>query len=393
MRSWSAALLCALLFLSILTSWLPARWPVSILEVGSFVLALAWIAKLALSNERPKLSPMLAPLAFVALFGMVQISLHWTVAAPETTRMILAWSAYLALGFAALQIFDLSARIELFLRYLLVFGLAICILSTLQAFTSPGAVFWMFPVPEPVYVMGPFLYHTHYANLMELTLPLALVPALTDRTKRLRYCLMAGAMIASVIVSASRGGFVLICVETVVVVAISGRRQRLAVLTGVIVLAGALTAIVGWDALASRFHLQNADIGRLDMLNASLDMIRDHPWTGVGLGSWPTAYPFYAHYDDGLFANQAHSDWAQWTAEGGFLVLAAMLLLLAWTVHQARRCVWCVGPLFVFIHAFFDYPFQKPQIAALVFTMLAASAVPGNRVATHRREDKADITR
>lgn len=370
MRSWSATVLCAILFVSILTAWVPARWPVSILEVGSFVLALAWIVKLAHSNERPHLSPMLMPLAFVALFAMLQIFLHWTVAMPETERMVLAWFSYGALAFCVLQ----TARVELLLRCLLVFGMAVCLLSTLQAFTSPGAVFWLFPVPDPVHVMGPFLYHTHYANLMELTLPLALIPALTDRTKRLRYCLMAGAMIASVIVSASRGGFVLICVEAVVVVAISGQRNKWAVLASVLVLAGALTAVVGWDALASRFHIQNADLGRLQMLNSSFDMIRDHPWTGVGLGNWPTAYPSYARYDDGLFANQAHNDWVQWTAEGGFTVLGAMLLLMAWTVRQVRHCAWCVGPLFVFIHASFDYPFQKPQIAALVFTMLAASS-------------------
>ncbi len=370
MKSWSAWLLSAILFASILTAWVPARWPVSILEVGSFVLALAWIVKLTLSNERPHLSPMLGPLAFVAVFGVLQIFLHWTVAEPETVRSTLVWSAYLALGFCALQ----TARIDLFLRCVLVFGMAVCILSTLQAFTSPAAIFWLFPVPEPVHVMGPFLYHTHYANLMELTLPLAVIPALTDRSKRLRYSLMAGAMIASVIVSASRGGFVLICVETVVVVAVGGRRVQWAVLASVLVLTAALTAVVGWDSLASRFHIQTADTGRLQMLKSSLDMIRDHPWTGVGLGNWPTAYPFYARYDDGLFANQAHSDWAQWTAEGGVLVLASMLFLVAWTVRQVRLCVWCVGPLFVFVHALFDYPFQKPQIAALVFTMLAASS-------------------
>ena len=46
-------------------------------------------------------------------------------------------------------------------------------------------------------------------------------------------------------------------------------------------------------------------------------MIAAHPWFGVGLGAWPTVYPSYAIADFGVFANQAHSDWLEWTAEGG----------------------------------------------------------------------------
>ena len=53
--------------------------------------------------------------------------------------------------------------------------------------------------------------------------------------------------------------------------------------------------------------------------------------------------------------------------------------LFAWTLRQAARNVWCLGAACVFVHAFFDYPFHKPQIAAIVFLMLAAGACSPQR--------------
>jgi O-antigen ligase len=100
-------------------------------------------------------------------------------------------------------------------------------------------------------------------------------------------------------------------------------------------------------------------------------MFRDHPLAGVGLGNWPIAFPSYARYDDGLFANQAHNDWAQAAAEAGIPGLAAFALFFVLTVRQARHNPWCLGLVFVFLHAAVDYPFHKPQIAALVCILLS----------------------
>lgn len=379
MRWWSAAVLGAILFALVLTAWVPERWPVSILECGSFALAAAWVGRCAWTATAPRVHWVLAPLGFAVVWPAVQMALHTTVAVSDTERALLVWGAYFALAFAALQVFEESGPLDWFLTALLVFGSAMCVVSTLQTFTAPDRVFWVFRVPDPIFLMGPFLYHTHFANFVELLLPLALLPAMKDPGKRVLYCLLGSAMVASVIASASRGGFALIVVEIACVLWMGGRAEKgslqrvLPVFATFAGLAVVLTGIVGWETLAKRF-VKDPYVGRQEMVNSSLDMIRDRPVWGVGMGDWPVAYPGYARYDDGFFANTAHNDWAQWTAEGGVLFFAAMAALLGLAVREARRHPWCVGVVFVFVHAGFDYPFQKPAVAALAIAMLAASA-------------------
>jgi len=217
-RAWSAAVLSVLLFASVLTAWVPERWPASILEVGSFLLAMAWIVKLCLAPERPRLSPVAIPVALILVWGAVQLVCHWTVTVSETVRATLAWAANLAILFAGLQTFDKPAIRERFLRGLLWFGTILSVISILQSYTSRDKVFWLFPVSDPTFTMGPFLYHNHYAAFLEAVLPLALLGALQNRDKRLWFSAAAAIMLASIIVSASRSGFAIAGVEMAAVV-------------------------------------------------------------------------------------------------------------------------------------------------------------------------------
>ena len=95
---------------------------------------------------------------------------------------------------------------------------------------------------------------------------------------------------------------------------------------------------------------------------------------GVGLGTWPTAYPAYATFDLGVFANHAHCDWAEWAAEGGLPFLAATVALAGAAVFFSARRHWGIGVVAVFAHALVDYPLQNPALAALTFTLLGALA-------------------
>ena len=100
-------------------------------------------------------------------------------------------------------------------------------------------------------------------------------------------------------------------------------------------------------------------------------MIRDRPVMGFGLGTWSTAYPAYALRDNGLLANQAHNDWAQWAVEGGLPLLALMLWVAARSARLALRALWGIGVVAVFVHSLVDYPLQRPALAGLFFVFLA----------------------
>ena len=105
-------------------------------------------------------------------------------------------------------------------------------------------------------------------------------------------------------------------------------------------------------------------------------MIAAHPWVGWGLGCWPAVYPAFATFDPGVIVNQAHSDWLQWTAEGGLPVGLAMLSSRSLGIYRpAIRSIWGIGVFAVLIHAAFDYPFSRPAIGAWPILILSMAAV------------------
>jgi O-antigen ligase len=183
------------------------------------------------------------------------------------------------------------------------------------------------------------------------------------------------------VVSASRGGLMIAAGEVALVAALcrwkrpeAGRRMlsSLALLAAVTVL---LAVIVGFATATERFHAEALMAGRRQFAQSTLHMIREHPWMGWGLGSWPSVYPAFATFDAGAVVNQAHTDWLQWTAEGGLPVGFAMLALAMWAAGPAVRSIWGIGLLAVLVHALFDYPFSRPATGAWPILMLAMIAV------------------
>jgi O-antigen ligase len=147
------------------------------------------------------------------------------------------------------------------------------------------------------------------------------------------------------------------------------------------VLMAMLAVAAGPDILERKFETQDAYAGRREYTESSLAMIRDRPLLGFGLGTWSTVYPGYALFDDGLFVNQAHDDWAQWAAEGGLPFAAIMLTVAVWAARRGLRTGWGLGVTAVFVHCLVDYPIQRIGVSMVLFTMLAALAsedqIPG----------------
>jgi O-antigen ligase len=381
MKLSSAAALAALLFFSILTMWLPDRWPLAIFQIGIFALGIAWALRMLVRPYPVRSSIMLAPLTLAVLWPLCQLALRRTVYRWETWNAALSWTASLALFVLALQIFDQPPLRLAFLRSLLWFGFFLSILSSLQLFTAHGKIFWLFPTDyKDDLVMGPFVYKNQYAAFIELLLPVALAAAMADRRRMPLYALIAAAMSGSVIASASRTGFLLVTLELLLVPLLAfhqkllSRHRGAVLLALVLALTATLTLAAGWDVLWNRLQQPDPYTVRREFFRSSLDMIRDRPGMGFGLGAWPTAYPAYAAFDNGRFANQAHNDWVQWAAEGGLPFLVLMLWLALWSIRPALRSIWGLGVPCIFLHCLVDYPLQKPALMGMQMLFLAMLA-------------------
>jgi O-antigen ligase len=315
---------------------------------------------------------------FVA-WGVWQLAAGTSVYGFETGKAVLYWAANAAAFLVAREVCGSTNTRNRFLRGILWFGAAAGLLAIVQYFTSAGRVFWVFPTGE-ARALGPFLYKNQCAAFIELVFPLAVYQSLVDRRHSLVYVTMAATMFAVAIAAVSRAGVALLAGELAVILWLAWRRglmpavslgktvMRLAALSVV------LAAVVGWQVTLEKFREPEPYRMRRELLLSSLAMVADRPWAGFGLGTWPVAYPAYARFDNGLAANHAHDDWAEWAAEGGLPFLALVAMIAIWSVGPAADSLWGLGIPAVFAHSLVDYPLREPALAVMFFAMLGALA-------------------
>jgi O-Antigen ligase len=380
-------LLVIALCLATLTLWIPAYWPVAFFEV--FVFVLSAIALVDRRRPPPGTYCPLFALSFIILWGGLQLITGRTIDRFQTERASLQWMALAGVYYLGVCHLKAESLAKLLRAGIVWFGFALAAEAILQAFVSPGIVFGLFPTGYHDFVMGPIVYHTHFAAFIETILPIALCLAFGEGRRSYAFIGVSAVLLTAVVVSASRGGILIASAEILCVLVLLYLRKPAAewkmMAVALLCTTGALMLIVGFETVVERFHSGDLTAGRLQFAVSTLHMIAVHPWTGWGLGCWPAVYPAFATLDLGAIVNQAHCDWLQWTAEGGLPVGFAMLSLALSAIRPAVRSIWGIGVIAVFIHAAFDYPFSRPAVGAwpiLILSMAAVSQQTKNPPAT-----------
>ena len=376
--------LLALLFLLVLTSWIPGRSCTFLFDAAVFVLAAVWALHRTARPAPLARAILAAPLAAIVPWGFLQLAARTTVYPYETWTALLDWSALLALFLLSLQLYAEPAARAGLRRAMLFFGFGLSVISVAQLFSSQGKVFWLFQTQYTEFVVGPFLNRDHYCAFIELLLPLAAVQAFWSRRHRIAYAAIAGAMLATIIAAASRAGTIVGTLEVAVIslAALWGRGHtahgapgaRTASFFRLTALAAVFIAVVGWEVVWQRFQDPDPFKFRREIDISSLQMVRDRPFMGNGLGTFESAYPAYALFDSGLTVNHAHNDWLEWAADGGIPLFLLLAFIAAWSARAAWRSPWALGILAVFLHAAVDFPLHKPAISACLFVLLGALA-------------------
>jgi O-antigen ligase len=382
-----AGALFVVLTAALLVAWSPRYWPVTILHCGVFAIAIAWLLMHVFRPAPIRWSLLFIPAAAAGLWGVLQLSVGNTVYRFETSKASLYWLSNAVALFVAAQVLRDSTVRRGFLKALAVLATLIAIVGTLQYFTSPQRIYWIFPAGPSVYAFGPFVYRNQFAALMELAIPLPLYLLLSGRRHRWAFSLMSAMLFAAVIATASRAGVALAMLEGALIFVLAWRRGLVSgrtlvvTLTPVAALGLVLTLVVGFENVWSRFHESSPYALRGKLAASSVEMIRSRPLTGYGLGTWATVYPEFATFDNGHYVNQAHNDWLQWTAEGGVFFGLALALLAGGASILAWRTLWGVGVFFVFLHSWIDYPTGEPVIGAILFVLIGAMIAAGRREA------------
>lgn len=355
--------------------WRQSHW--ELLAIQSALSALA-IALLWNSSWRPGTGPARAgllagaSLTAIPVWGCLQLAASRSVVPAETWQSALYWLAGATVFWCAFFFCHQRHSNGRLLTATAAFAAVICLLATLQFFTSSGRIFWIWPAAEPQ-VFGPFQSRNNYATFALLTIPLVVWKGLGERTNW-PYLAAAAWMAASVVASGSRAGAGLLLLEFVLL-AFAFRRMipdwriRLGIAALVLVAVGA----AGWTHLEYKLHDSDPLRYRREMAASALEMAAARPWTGFGLGAFPQVYPAYARFDTGYFVNHAHNDWAELAADGGLPAVTCLAVFALCTLPASLRNPWSIGIPLVFLHAIVDYPLQRLGVTFWVFLLCAAS--------------------
>jgi O-antigen ligase len=376
-----AACLLLMLMFSTATVFVRDAWAMQSFQIGVYLLlAVYLLAGIGHAKEHVAVGPVPWLVYLIPVWGLVQIFAHWTASTFETREAVLRWGALAGVFFLSQVVGNTRANRRHLLSAFLLFATVMSVLCLTQLFTSEGRVLWIFPTGYSD-VYATFQSYNNYAQFIELALPIALWRALREGWKSWWYALAGGILYASVIGSASRAGTALCTGELLALSAIGLIRLRdpetglptrstTAMLVMVPVLAAAFTLAVGWERVWERFQQNDPYLVRREFIVAALDMAKQRPLTGYGLGTFPEVYQRYAIKDFPFYANHTHNDWAEFAADGGIPFLLLVLIPCAAGIPSAIRNPWGLGLIAVMLHACVDYPFPRPAVSGWIFIVL-----------------------
>lgn len=336
---------------------------------------------------------------------------------PYSTRLILVQLVALLVYFAAALVFiDSPRRLRVVTYTIVIFSFALAIFGLTQSFVSPTRIYGIKELGQST-AFGPFINRHHFAAYMEMALGLTaglLLAGAVESEKRL-LCIFAAVMMAiALVMTNSRGGIISLFAETIFLFSITGlslgrdeeqserkrgRARSLMIRAGLalVLLSVIFSAVVffGGEDVLSRFigtvNAQDPTTGRAHFWRGALQVIRDHPLIGTGLGSFGVAYTLYDTRNGMFRLEQAHNDYLQVLSDAGIVgaILALAFVGLLFRKGFARRetedpfrrgvatgaLVGCFG---VLVHSFFDFTLHTTANGLLFLTLCALATVNGN---------------
>ncbi|MGQ0800770.1 MAG: O-antigen ligase family protein [Pseudomarimonas sp.] len=304
---------------------------------------------------------------------------------------------------------DLDRRIRL-LKWVLMLGLASCVLGFAQLAGGPSSELRWHAVTSTTNAVGAFANRNHLASLLSLCLPLATAWLMVSyyrapRDQRPAWLLMAVfaliLLVVGLAVTRSRAG-VLLGIAAFAGIAVmawlfrrrmsEGRRRdqkfrRWLLLAAIIGMA--ISMQYGLADLLSRLKTDPLEDKRWTTAINTLDAIDNFGVLGAGAGTFPSVYPSVEPPEQRseYYVNRAHNDWLEWTLEGGLpmvvLILFGLALLARLGVDALQspssRAPWrwasLLGIGLLLIHSLIDYPLRTTALS-VVAALLVGCLMP-----------------
>jgi O-antigen ligase len=378
-------------------------WSIFIVETGSVLLMLLWLAKQWIDDAITiHWNPLFLPMAAFAVLILLQIAFRITAYPHDTFSGARLYCAYGMLCFLSSQSLLRSSQARKVAVILAVYGFLVAGLALLQGIAPNGKLYWVRQPRLGGWLYGPYVNHNHYAGLMEMLVPIPLVLALSrlaEEKERIAAGIAAAAMTGTIFLSGSRGGMLAILVEFVVLGVIVVRQKRgvrLAAAVGAfaVVLLSLLTWLGGKElshrvtSISTETRSEISGGIRINIDRDGLRMFRAKPVLGWGLGAFPVVYPEFRTFYTNFFVNEAHNDYLQLLVEMGLIGFGLMIWFLVVLYHSVLQKIrnWTsevsgavglacmLGFTGILVHSVVDFNLQIPANAALFYVLCTIAA-------------------
>jgi O-antigen ligase/Tfp pilus assembly protein PilF len=398
-------------------------------EVAAVFLLIVWLIK-GLTNQGCVItkSPFNFPILAFILWCL--ISVVYAHNRYEALLPWMSWAASTLMFFLVLNDTREKGRSTDLLTALFASGCLCALLGIAQHLLGFSGV------PQVVPPAATFANKNMATHLVVLTVPLAVGVALTS-AGRLRLWVVAlasGLMISFLVYTKTRAGWVALAAEGLLLtvlllrerfqngnVALFNNRNMLAAGAGLVVVL--LMVNLGPDgvkwgfgeileetATMSEFHGETSDDEggadrnielRVAIWRNTVEMIKDRPWTGWGLGNHKLFYPLYHRkvvkekfFSETSQLSHVHNDFLQAFAELGlvgmvllvwlFAVLARVVFRLTSRSYPDHVRLWTIAVVTsvagLFVNACFSFPFQRsiPPVVFMVFLGIIGAFYAGS---------------
>lgn len=438
--------------LLVLFAWLPLPlgsnrpWSVAFMAVVTLAIALLWLlqylrGRVALSEPLLRAWPLVAALALLVLWVNAQawalplpvlealspaaLAIHGPLAshpslsldAQATREAALTTLCYTLIFCLTLLLVTSRQRMKLLILVVVFSGLFQAAYGSLMTLSGLEYGFFSEKYAYLGVATGTFVNRNHLAGYLEMSLALGIGLLLAelatrnaanwrDSARRLLRSLFStkvlvrlalAIMVIGLVLTHSRMGngafFASLTITGLLYLAATRRLTRGGILFFASLLLIDLLIVgnfFGVEQVVERLQDTSATAeNRDEMTRDTLVMIRDYPVTGVGVGSFYSAYPRYGSEEVYRLLEHAHNDYAEFAAEFGLpaFALLGLVVLLALksslTALFRRRDTFMRGMGFaatmgivaILIHSAVDFNLHVPANAALFMVLLAVAVL------------------
>jgi len=396
-------------------TWSGSEW----LWCLGILVAVAQIAPLPqawLLTAAPHLKDLLPLLISSAAAGPLPAGWNQLSLAPgETASGLATFGAYGMLFLVVFQRVQSVADVERVLCAVAMAGVAMGSFALAQLALSNDKFFWMIDHPFMTTshcALGCFTNRNHLAQFLALSVgPLVwwilrrfhdqeqggegtLAPSL-HTTAVIILLLGLGVTVLASLLCFSRGGVLSLSIAAGVSFGLLCRMglasAKLAIgLVVAIVAIGGIFMLTGFETLEERLEgtlSNNSKEGRYIIWQSNIEVARDFPWLGSGIGTHADAY--HLHFDqaqeDSMEYTHAESGYLQVTSESGICGLVVALAFIAASLRSCLKALWqsdlryraaaaavLASLLANVCHAVFDFFWYTPSCMLLLAIQLAA---------------------